>query len=145
MRLVATPRFALRLACLLAALAGSAAMAQGTNDIPKTFTAPVAGYDYVKREVMIPMRDGVRLYTVIVVPKGARNAPMLLTRTPYEAAARSQRNRSPHMVTALSLFDELFAADGYIRIYQDVRGKYKSEGEYVMTRPLRGPLNPTMV
>jgi len=116
-----------------------------TPDIPAKFAAPTDAYDYVKREVMIPMRDGVRLYTVIVVPKGARNAPMLLTRTPYEAANRAQRNRSPRMVSTLPLFDELFAADGYIRIYQDIRGKYKSEGEYVMTRPLRGPLNPTQV
>jgi putative CocE/NonD family hydrolase len=49
------------------------------------------------------------------------------------------------MVAALPLFDELFAADGYIRVYQDVRGKYGSEGEYVMTRPLRGPLNDSKV
>ena len=102
-------------------------------------------YDYVKRDVMIPMRDGVKLHTVIVVPKGARNAPILLTRTPYNASARAQRNRSPSMVATLPLFDELFAADGYIRVYQDVRGKYGSEGEYVMTRPLRGPLNDTTV
>ena len=45
-----------------------------------------AGYDYTKREVMIPMRDGVKLYTVIVIPNGAKNAPILLTRTPYDAA-----------------------------------------------------------
>src|SRR5204863_2836057 len=109
------------------------------SDIPKTFKAPDAVNDYVRREVMIPMRDGVKLHTVIVVPKGARNAPILLTRTPYNASERSKRNASPHMVAALPLFDELFAADGYIRVYQDVRGKYGSEGEYVMTRPLRGP------
>ena len=114
-------------------------------DIPDRFEQPTSAYDYTKRDVMIPMRDGVRLHTVIVAPKGARNAPLLLTRTPYEASARAQRSRSPHMVSTLPLFDELFAADGYIRVYQDVRGKYKSEGEYVMTRPLRGPLNPTTV
>jgi len=116
-----------------------------TPDIPPRFDAPTTGYDYVKREVMIPMRDGVKLHTVIVVPKGARNAPMLLTRTPYNASARAQRNASPSIVATLALFDELFAADGYIRIYQDVRGKYGSEGEYVMTRPLRGPLNDSSV
>jgi hypothetical protein len=116
-----------------------------TPDIPPRFEAPTTGYDYVKREVMIPMRDGVKLHTVIVVPKGARNAPMLLTRTPYNASARAQRNASPSIVSTLALFDELFAADGYIRIYQDVRGKYGSEGEYVMTRPLRGPLNNSSV
>jgi putative CocE/NonD family hydrolase len=116
-----------------------------TPDIPAKFDAPTDAYDYVKRDVMIPMRDGVRLHTVIVVPKGARRAPILLTRTPYNASSRAQRNASPHMVAALPLFDELFAADGYIRVYQDVRGKYGSEGEYVMTRPLRGPLNDSKV
>jgi putative CocE/NonD family hydrolase len=132
------------------ALQASAGQAQQatpplTPDIPSHFDAPTSGYDYVKRDVMVPMRDGVKLHTVIVVPKSARNAPILLTRTPYNASARAQRNRSPYIVSALPLFDELFAADGYIRVYQDVRGKYGSEGEYVMTRPLRGPLNASMV
>src|ERR1700730_178743 len=112
-----------------------------TPDIPPRFEAPTGANDYVKGDVMIPMRDGVKLHTVIVVPHGARNAPILLTRTPYNASTRAQRNRSPHIVATLPLFDEVFAADGYIRVYQDVRGKYGSEGEYVMTRPLRGPLN----
>jgi len=112
-----------------------------TPDIPKKFEPVTSSYDYVKRDVMIPMRDGVKLHTVIAEPKNARNAPILLTRTPYNASARAERAESPHMVAALPLFDELFAADGYIRVYQDVRGKYGSEGEYVMIRPLRGPLN----
>ena len=112
-----------------------------TPDIPSKFDVPTSSYDYVKREVMIPMRDGVKLHTVIVVPKGAKRAPILLTRTPYNASGRAHRSDSPHVVAALPLFDELFMADGYIRVYQDVRGKYGSEGEYVMTRPLRGPLN----
>jgi putative CocE/NonD family hydrolase len=116
-----------------------------TPDIPKRFNEPTTTYDYVKRDVMIQMRDGVKLHTVIVVPKGARQAPLLLTRTPYNASERAERNRSPRMVASLALFDELFAADGYIRVYQDVRGKYKSEGEYLMTRPLRGPLNSSAV
>jgi putative CocE/NonD family hydrolase len=114
-------------------------------DIPPGFDWPTSAYDYVKHNVMISMRDGVKLHTVIVVPKGARHAPLLLTRTPYDASARAQRNRSPHIIAALPLFDELFAADGYIRVYQDVRGKYGSEGDYVMTRPLRGPLNSSAV
>jgi putative CocE/NonD family hydrolase len=112
------------------------------SDIPRSFTVPTAGYDYVKREVMIPMRDGVKLYTVIVVPAGARNAPILLTRTPYNAAKRASRNESPHMVAILPQGDEVFVRDGYIRVFQDVRGKYGSEGDYVMTRPVHGPLNP---
>jgi uncharacterized protein len=125
---------------------GSAAHAQTaplTPDIPLKFEAPTASYNYVKREVMIPMRDGVKLYTVIVIPRGARNAPILLTRTPYNAAKRAERARSPHMLATLPQSDELFVADGYIRVFQDVRGKYGSEGDYVMTRPLRGPLNPS--
>jgi uncharacterized protein len=111
------------------------------SDIPKTFSAPLTGYDYVKREVMIPMRDGVKLHTVIVVPKGAKNAPILLTRTPYNASKRAARNDSPHMLAALPQGDEVFVQDGYIRVFQDVRGKYGSEGPYVMTLPVRGPLN----
>jgi putative CocE/NonD family hydrolase len=115
----------------------------GGSDIPPTFTVPTSGYDYVKHEVMIPMRDGVKLHTVIVVPKGAKSAPMLLTRTPYDASRRAARNESPHMLAEMPLADEVFVADGYICVFQDVRGKYKSEGEYVMTRPVRGPLNST--
>jgi uncharacterized protein len=143
-------RSSLSLVLGVAALAAASVVAQQTTppltpDIPARFDVPTSGYDYAKRDVMIPMRDGVKLHTVIVVPKGARNAPLLLTRTPYNASARAQRSRSPYMVSALPLFDELFAADGYVRVYQDVRGKYGSEGEYVMTRPLRGPLNNSMV
>ena len=112
-------------------------------DIPKEFKAPVAANDYIRREVMVPMRDGVKLYTVIVVPKGAKDAPILLTRTPYNASRRTSRNESTHMSAILPQGDEVFVAAGYIRAFQDVRGKYKSEGDYVMTRPVKGPLNPT--
>jgi uncharacterized protein len=116
-----------------------------TPDIPKNYTAPTNSYDYVKREVMIPMRDGVKLHTVIVLAYGAKNAPILLTRTPYNASKRAERNQSPHMLDTLPQGDEVFVADGYIRVFQDVRGKYGSEGDYVMTRPLRGPLNSSEV
>ena len=114
-----------------------------TPDIPSKYSAPTASYDYVRREVMIPMRDGVKLFTVIVVPKGARRAPIVLTRTPYNAANRSRRFQSPSMLAALPQGDEVFVNDGYIRVFQDIRGKYGSEGDYIMTRPLRGPLNDT--
>jgi predicted acyl esterase len=79
---------------------------------------------------MIPMRDGVKLYTVIVVPRGAgaKSAPIILTRTPYNAARRAESARSPHMLATLPQGDELFVADGYIRVFQDIRGKYGSEG-----------------
>ena len=116
-----------------------------TPDIPRKFETPTSSYDYVKRDVMIPMRDAVKLHTVIVIPRGARNAPIILTRTPYDASNRTLRNRSPHMLAILPQGDEVFVADGYIRVFQDVRGKYGSEGDYVMTRPLIGPLNSSNV
>jgi uncharacterized protein len=116
-----------------------------TPDIPKTFQRPTTLDDYVKRVVMIPMRDNVKLYTVIVVPKGASHAPMVLTRTPYNAAKRAERSMSPHVLAMMPQGDEVFLSDGYIRVFQDVRGKYGSEGDYVMTRPLKGALNDSQV
>src|SRR3954470_13479860 len=107
--------------CLCSIMAAAATVAaQQSSDIPKTFTVPQTGYDYVKRDVMIPMRDGVRLHTVIVVPKGAKDAPILLTRTPYNASKRASRNESPHMLSILPEGDEVFVAAGYIRVFQDV-------------------------
>ena len=112
----------------------------------KNFVAPTDSYDYVKREVMIPMRDGVKLYTVIVVPKGAQRRA-----DPADAHAlqrRRPRQRARTRRTCCDILpqgDEVFVADGYIRVFQDIRGKYGSEGDYVMTRPLRGPLNNTKV
>ena len=98
---------------------------------------------------MIPMRDGVKLHTVILVPKGARSAPILLTRTPYNAdelteprAQRAPRRRSSHGYDNAA---DVIVEGGYIRVVQDVRGKYGSEGDYVMNRPLHGPQNPTPV
>ena len=107
------------------------------------FVTPEAGADYVRRVVEVPMRDGVKLHTVIVIPKGAARAPILLTRTPYDADGRTARNQSDRMLDTLPQGDEVFVADGYIRVFQDVRGKYGSAGDYVMTRPVRGALNPT--
>jgi putative CocE/NonD family hydrolase len=119
-------------------------LAQGKprdSDIPADFKAPTADYNYTKRVEMVPMRDGVKLYTVIVIPKGATRAPILLTRTPYNAKDRATRSESPHMLDELPLSDEVFVTAGYIRVFQDVRGKYGSEGAYIMTPPPIGPLN----
>ena len=131
---------------LMVAASVSAQTSPMTPDIPaKGFVTPTANNDYDKRVVMVPMRDGTKLYTVIVVPKGAKHAPILLTRTPYDAANRAKRIDSPHMRDILPQGDEVFVDGGYIRVFQDIRGKYGSEGDYVMTRPLRGPLNSTKV
>jgi len=112
-----------------------------TSDIPAGFTPDERGYDYVKRDVMIPMRDGVKLHTVIVIPKGAWRAPIMFDRSPYDATKITSRAASPHVAAILpSAYAELAAA-GYIVAVQDVRGKYGSGGVYVNERPLRGPLN----
>jgi putative CocE/NonD family hydrolase len=111
------------------------------NDIPTKFVKPDARNDYIKRVEMIPMRDGVKLYTVIVIPKGAHDAPIILTRTPYNAKMRAERNDSPSMLATLPLADEDYVRAGYIRVYQDIRGKYGSEGPYEMTRAAIGPFN----
>lgn len=129
---------------LLAATTSCGAQQYTTQtDIPDHFTPPCRDCDYVKRVEMIPMRDGVRLYTVILIPKGAKDAPMVLTRTPYNAGGRAGRSDSPHLLDVLPASDEDFVKAGFIRIYQDVRGKYGSEGGYIMTPPPVGPLNTT--
>ena len=118
------------------------------SETPARFVPVTSSFDYEKREVMIAMRDGVKLHTVIVVPKGAKNAPILLTRTPYGATVQTSHEASAHLGPLLNGYDnvtDLIVEDGYIRVVQDIRGKYGSEGDYVMTRPLHGPLNPTRV
>jgi uncharacterized protein len=118
------------------------------NETPAKLTPVTDSFDYVKRDVMIPMRDGVKLHTVIVIPKGAKGAPILLTRTPYNASELLGHAQSSHLGPILEGYDnatDVIVEGGYIRVIQDVRGKYGSEGDYVMNRPLRGPLNPTAV
>jgi putative CocE/NonD family hydrolase len=141
------PRFRPALSLLALSLVAGTAFSQTapmTPDIGASkFTATLPGADYIKQDVMIPMRDGVKLHTVIVIPKNAVHAPIMLTRTPYNATRRAARNVSPSMASMLAEGDDTFVAGGYIRVFQDVRGKYGSEGEYVMTRPIRGPLNAT--
>jgi putative CocE/NonD family hydrolase len=118
------------------------------SETPAVLRPATEGFDYVRREVMIPMRDGVQLHTVILVPKEAKGAPILLTRTPYDATALTSHAESAHLGPILNGYDnatEVIVEGGYIRVVQDVRGKHGSEGDYVMNRPLRGPLNPTPV
>ncbi|HWM69244.1 MAG TPA: CocE/NonD family hydrolase [Steroidobacteraceae bacterium] len=111
------------------------------SDIPAKLQPAEQEFDFTKRDVMIPMRDGVKLHTVILLPKGLTRAPLLLTRTPYGASKAVTQSDSTHLDSVLPWGDDIVAFSGYIRVYQDVRGKYGSEGSYVMNRPLRGPLN----
>jgi putative CocE/NonD family hydrolase len=118
------------------------------NETPARLEPAATGFDYARRDVMIPMRDGVKLHTVILVPKGAKGAPILLTRTPYSATDLTSHIQSSHLGPSLYGYDnavDVILEGGYIRVVQDVRGKYDSEGDYVMNRPLHGPLNPTSV
>src|SRR5262245_11455254 len=118
------------------------------TETPEKAEPGTEGFDHVRRDVMIPMRDGVKLHTVILVPKGAAGAPILLTRTPYKATLLTARAQSAHLGPILDGYDnatDVIVEGGYIRVVQDVRGKYGSEGDYVVNRPLRGPLNPTPV
>ena len=104
--------------------------------------------DYERREVMIPMRDKVKLHTIILIPKGATHSGILLTRTPYNASVLTANTPSVHLGTTLWGYDnatETILGGRYIRVVQDIRGKYGSEGDYVMNRPIHGPLNPTPV
>jgi hypothetical protein len=118
------------------------------SETPAHFAPATAGFDYQRREVMIPMRDGVKLHTVILVPRGAKHAGILLTRTPYDADGDTTGTPSSHLAMAVRRDDDasdVLIEDGYIRVVQDVRGKYGSQGDYVMNRPVHGPQNPTPV
>jgi putative CocE/NonD family hydrolase len=151
MKIMTSIRAVIALACGITTTAFSVAPAQVPvlpGELPRTFQPTNSGFDYVRREVMIPMRDGVKLHTVILVPNGARRAPILLTRTPYDASELTSYGHSAHLAPSLTGYDnatEVIIGGGYIRVVQDVRGKYGSEGDYVMNRPLHGPQNPTAV
>ncbi|MGB8259975.1 MAG: CocE/NonD family hydrolase [Terracidiphilus sp.] len=137
-----------------AALALSAAAQQAPlyptypSETPEHFTPATASFDFERREAMIPMRDGVKLHTVVLVPRGASHAPILLTRTPYSADGLTTHTASTHLGPNLQGYDnavDVILEGGYIRVVQDIRGKYGSEGDFVMNRPLHGPENPTPV
>jgi putative CocE/NonD family hydrolase len=92
---------------------------------------------FTRTEAMIPMRDGVKLHTVIFAPREAREPlPILLERTPYGARDDEMglRARYPHLI-----------ADGYIFAFQDIRGRFKSEGQFVMQRPVRDRNDPKAI
>ena len=133
---------------LLAGLTGAQQRPTFPSETPATFRPVTDSFDYERRVVPIPMRDGVKLHTVILVPRGVKGAPILLTRTPYNADALTTHTNSAHLASSLYGYDnatDVIVEGGYIRVVQDVRGKYGSEGDYVMNRPLSGPQNPTAI
>ncbi|WP_461115210.1 CocE/NonD family hydrolase [Spirosoma jeollabukense] len=93
---------------------------------------------YERREVLIRMRDGVRLNTVIYTPKTSKEpVPFLLTRTPYGVSETDSPDRIPYVKD--------MADDGYIFVYQDIRGRYKSEGTFEMQRFSRNKEDPKAI
>src|SRR5215467_8622769 len=96
---------------------------------------PPKGFD--KIEQMVPMRDGVKLHTIIYAPKTHHDPlPILFNRTPYGI----DNIYRAFFGSLQELIDE-----GFIFAFQDIRGKFKSEGQFVMQRPPRGPLNSTPI
>src|SRR5947209_4146324 len=107
----------------LALSAPTAVRAQQPDAIAKRFT---------RTEAMIPMRDGVKLYTTLYVPKDAKGPlPFLMMRTPYGSDSRGPK--------ALQSYLKDLADEGYIFVFQDIRGRHKSDGTFVMPRPPRDP------
>jgi putative CocE/NonD family hydrolase len=107
--------------------------------IPAIFLCVLAicqtpGQEFDVQEVMIPMRDGIKLHTLILLPKERTEPlPILMSRTPYGIPRGT--GRLPGSYREL-------AADGYIFVFQDIRGKYGSEGSFVMLRPVRDRRDP---
>lgn len=86
--------------------------------------------NYSKSEVMIPMRDGVALYTSVYEPRFKADSPVLLVRTPYSCAPYGEGWKDD-----LTSYMQEFLKNGYVIVFQDVRGRYMSEGEFVNVRP----------
>jgi putative CocE/NonD family hydrolase len=95
------------------------------------FSSLSAQPTFTRQDALIPMRDGVRLHTQVYIPASSTPVPILLLRTPYGAG-----DIKPEQIA--NLLPEL-AADGYIFVLQDIRGRFKSEGQFVMLRQPRDP------
>ena len=84
-----------------------------TPDVVEKYDQTLSSADYVRREVMIPMRDGVKLFTVVVMKKGVTKAPILLSRTPYNASSSTGRVNSQRIVDILEVMDAEFVTDNH--------------------------------
>ena len=108
-------------------LAASGVLALATRPAPDTDPA-------VLRDVMVPMRDGVKLATDVYLPSESPGGlPVILERTPYDKTAPSRSERTPAVAAPKSRAEvaEFFVNNGYAVVYQDCRGRYKSEGPFV--------------
>ena len=115
------------LAAMVLLTAGVEAWGQQTErpDLTKLFE---------KHEVMVPVRDGAKLHTEIYTPRdGTGPWPIIMMRTPYGISSGGNR------YTRMLYENADFFADGYIFVFQDIRGRYGSEGTFEMNRPLHDP------
>lgn len=88
--------------------------------------------NYIKKEYMIPMRDGIKLFTAVYMPKDATEKhPILMTRTPYSCAPYGEDKWRPFWY----FYHRYYLRENYILVIQDVRGRWMSEGEFVDVRP----------
>ena len=126
---------------MLSLLAFPFALAQPAPPAPPAPGAPFIRQNYSKFDYRIPMRDGVKLFTSVFVPKDAvtegKTYPIMLERTPY-----SVRPYGVDQYPATLGPSELFARDKFIFVYQDVRGRFLSEGEYTPVRPYKPAKGP---
>ena len=125
--------FNLTAAGLFLLLSACASLGQGPGPLtqPQPELADYIKSHYAKREVMVPMRDGIKLFASIYEPKDAKEKyPLMLDRTCYNVGPYGLDKFRPSLGP-----DDLFAREGYIFVYQDVRGRYMSEGEYEDVRP----------
>src|SRR6516165_5167767 len=110
---------------LMASTAGAQEEPGSRQDLTKIFE---------RKEAMIPMRDGVKLHTEIYTPReGSEALPILMLRTPYGVSA------GLHAYSQLLKTDQHFYADGYVFVYQDIRGRYGSGGNFEVNRPVTDP------
>ncbi|HZS03643.1 MAG TPA: CocE/NonD family hydrolase [Blastocatellia bacterium] len=132
-------RHALIICLVLSSLASAQRPATGSGQTTQAPAAQAAGADFVrenysKYEYRIPMRDGVRLFTSVYVPKDVmaegKNYPILLQRTPYNVAPYGVDKYRASVGPS-----ELFAREKFIFAWQDVRGRFMSEGDYTIIRP----------
>ena len=126
---------AIFLTIFLLAISGMSAFAQAPTQAQEDLAKYIRD-NYDKREVMITMRDGVKLFTSIYMPeKKSQKYPILLNRTPYTVAPYGKdKDGKDQFKTSLGP-DPLFAREGYIFVYQDVRGRWMSEGHFEDARP----------
>ena len=124
---------------MLAAAQGASAQGRGGQAgapavRPGTPGVPYVRENYTKFEYRVPMRDGVKLFTAVYVPKDVfsdgKTYPFLIQRTPYSIQPYGVDQYPPLLGPS-----EFFTRDKFIFVYQDVRGRYMSEGEYIINRP----------